>query len=80
MLAAPAAPSAHVVHAVGHAHIDSAWLWPVRETQRKVARTVANVLALMDADDEVTFAVLVRAAVRLAAGALPGLSNAFAPA
>ena len=56
VLAAPAAPSAHVVHAVGHAHIDSAWLWPVRETQRKVARTVANVLALMDADDEVTFA------------------------
>ena len=55
-LAAPAVPSAHVVHAVGHAHIDSAWLWPVRETQRKVARTVANVLALMDADDELTFA------------------------
>ena len=55
-LAAKATPSAHVLHAVGHAHIDSAWLWPVRETQRKVARTVANVLALMDADDEVTFA------------------------
>jgi len=55
-LAAKATASAHVLHAVGHAHIDSAWLWPVRETKRKVARTVANVLALMDADDEVTFA------------------------
>lgn len=55
-LAAPAVRSAHLVHAVGHAHIDSAWLWPVRETVRKVSRTVANVLALMDADPDVTFA------------------------
>ena len=35
-------------YAVGHAHIDSAWLWPKRETRRKVARTVSNALALMD--------------------------------
>ncbi|BDO41129.1 glycoside hydrolase family 38 C-terminal domain-containing protein [Cellulomonas sp. NTE-D12] len=55
-LAAPAAASAHRVHAVGHAHIDSAWLWPTRETARKVARTVANVLALMETDPDVTFA------------------------
>ena len=43
-----------VIHhvAVGHAHIDSAWLWPVRETHRKVARTVSNVLALMDEDPD----------------------------
>ncbi|HEU5269742.1 MAG TPA: glycoside hydrolase family 38 C-terminal domain-containing protein [Jatrophihabitans sp.] len=47
-LAAPASASAHHVVAVGHAHIDSAWLWPVRETVRKVARTFANVLELMD--------------------------------
>ena len=47
-LAAPATASAHHVVAVGHAHIDSAWLWPVRETVRKVARTFANVLELMD--------------------------------
>lgn len=32
---------------VGHAHLDTAWLWPVRESVRKVGRTVANVLALM---------------------------------
>ncbi|GAA1731926.1 glycoside hydrolase family 38 C-terminal domain-containing protein [Isoptericola hypogeus] len=55
-LASPAAPSAHRVHAVGHAHIDSAWLWPTRETVRKCARTFSNVLALMDADPDVKFA------------------------
>lgn len=38
----------HRVIAVGHAHIDSAWLWPVRETKRKCARTFANQLRLMD--------------------------------
>lgn len=43
--------------AIGHAHIDSAWLWPVRETRRKVARTVSNVLALMDEDPEFTYAM-----------------------
>ncbi|TDE97573.1 alpha-mannosidase [Occultella glacieicola] len=53
---APASASAHRLHAVGHAHIDSAWLWPVRETVRKCARTFANVLNLMDTDPDVTFA------------------------
>jgi hypothetical protein len=33
----------HRVSAAGHAHIDPAWLWPVRETMRKVARTTAGV-------------------------------------
>lgn len=56
ILAAPASASAHTLHAVGHAHIDSAWLWPVRETVRKVARTFSNVLSLMDEDPEVRFA------------------------
>ncbi|HLZ94221.1 MAG TPA: alpha-mannosidase, partial [Candidatus Dormibacteraeota bacterium] len=31
--------SSHLIHAVGHAHIDTAWLWPLRETRRKCART-----------------------------------------
>lgn len=44
-------------HAVGHAHIDTAYLWPKRETRRKIGRTVANVLALMDQDDEFVFAM-----------------------
>ncbi len=32
----------------GHSHIDVAWLWPLRETMRKVGRTYATVMALMD--------------------------------
>jgi len=34
--------------AVGHAHIDTGWLWPVRETIRKCARTFATQLDLID--------------------------------
>ncbi|GAA4159900.1 glycoside hydrolase family 38 C-terminal domain-containing protein [Gryllotalpicola daejeonensis] len=56
ILEKPANASAHRVTAVGHAHIDSAWLWPVRETVRKVARTFSNVLQLMDEDPEFVFA------------------------
>jgi len=55
-LAQPAHASAHHVVATGHAHIDSAWLWPVRETVRKCARTFSNVLALMDEDPSLVFA------------------------
>ncbi|GAA1939106.1 alpha-mannosidase [Kitasatospora viridis] len=47
-LDARAAPSSHRISAVGHAHIDTAWLWPLRESVRKVTRTVANVTQLMD--------------------------------
>jgi alpha-mannosidase len=56
-LAAPAELGAHEITAVGHAHIDSAWLWPFRETRRKVARTVANVLQLMDEDPALVYAM-----------------------
>ena len=56
-LTAPAHASAHRVSAVGHAHIDSAWLWPLRETVRKVARTATNVTALMDDHPEFVFAM-----------------------
>ncbi|MEW2619167.1 glycoside hydrolase family 38 C-terminal domain-containing protein [Streptomyces sp. NPDC048106] len=55
VLAAPAVPSAHRVSAVGHAHIDSAWLWPLRETVRKVARTAANMTALIEDEPEFVF-------------------------
>ncbi|MBA0051930.1 alpha-mannosidase [Streptomyces sp. AJS327] len=57
VLAVPARPSAHQISAVGHAHIDSAWLWPLRETVRKVARTASNVLNLMDDDPGFVFAM-----------------------
>ncbi len=36
------------VSAIGHAHIDLAWLWPVRETIRKGARTFSTVLKNME--------------------------------
>ncbi len=36
------------ISAIGHAHIDLAWLWPIRETIRKGARTFSTVLELMD--------------------------------
>lgn len=55
VLARPAYASAHRLLATGHAHIDSAWLWPVRETMRKCARTFSNVVALMDEDPDFVF-------------------------
>lgn len=55
-LAAPASASAMTLTAVGHAHIDSAWLWPLRETVRKCARTFSNVVTLMDQDPDLVFA------------------------
>ena len=36
------------VSAIGHAHIDTGWLWPVRETVRKCARTFATQLNIID--------------------------------
>ncbi|MFE1438620.1 alpha-mannosidase [Streptomyces sp. NPDC058739] len=56
-LAVPAAPSAHRISAIGHAHIDSAWLWPLRETVRKVARTTANMTALLEDEPDFVFAM-----------------------
>ncbi|MFF5860868.1 alpha-mannosidase [Streptomyces sp. NPDC012751] len=57
VLSAPAVPSAHRISAVGHAHIDSAWLWPLRETVRKVARTTSNMTALLEDEPEFVFAM-----------------------
>ena len=55
VLARPAHASAHTISATGHAHIDSAWLWPLRETQRKTSRTFANVTALAKDYPELVF-------------------------
>ncbi|MFF3748845.1 alpha-mannosidase [Streptomyces sp. NPDC002018] len=55
-LSRPASPSAHRISAAGHAHIDSAWLWPLRETVRKASRTFANVTALAADYPELVFA------------------------
>ena len=43
-LAMRATDSALSTAAVGHAHIDTGWLWPVRETIRKCARTFSSQL------------------------------------
>lgn len=34
--------------AVGHSHLDLAYLWPAKETVRKCGRTFANILELLD--------------------------------
>jgi alpha-mannosidase len=58
----PSAPAgkpslgAHAITAVGHAHIDTAWLWPLRETKRKCARSWSSTLELMDAHPDYVFA------------------------
>jgi alpha-mannosidase len=36
------------ISAIGHAHIDLGWLWPIRETIRKGARTFATALRFME--------------------------------
>ncbi|MFG2786030.1 alpha-mannosidase [Streptomyces sp. NPDC048419] len=56
VLARPAHASAHTISGVGHAHIDSAWLWPIRETKRKTSRTFSNVTALADEYEDFIFA------------------------
>ncbi len=43
-----AAKSALTTTAVGHAHIDVGWLWPVRESIRKAARTFSSQLYNME--------------------------------
>lgn len=40
--------SAFTYSAVGHGHLDMAWLWPLRETRRKAARTYVKALNTID--------------------------------
>ena len=37
-----------VVSAIGHTHIDIAWLWTVEQTREKAVRSFSTVLELMD--------------------------------
>ena len=41
-------PASVKVTAIGHAHIDVEWLWPLRETVRKVARTFSSQIGLIE--------------------------------
>lgn len=45
------------VTAVGHAHMDLAWLWPIRETKRKILRTFASVVYLLEKYPDFHFVV-----------------------
>ncbi len=47
-LAKKAADPSLLISALGHSHIDLAWLWPLRETVRKGARTFATALLMME--------------------------------
>lgn len=40
----------------GHCHIDAAWLWPYSETLRKIQRSFANVLAILERGHRISFA------------------------
>lgn len=48
--------SAQTLACVGHAHIDVAWLWPLRETIRKCVRTFSTAVKYMDEYPEYIFA------------------------
>ncbi len=52
---AEAAPRRHRIIATGHAHIDTAWLWPIRETIRKCTRTFSSAVELMELDPTYRF-------------------------
>jgi len=45
----------HHVSAIGHAHIDTAWLWPLAETMRKCYRTFSTAVCMMDEYPEYKF-------------------------
>ncbi|RUS22422.1 glycosyl hydrolases family 38 N-terminal domain-containing protein [Endogone sp. FLAS-F59071] len=47
--------SQHSLTAVGHCHIDTAWLWPYAETRRKIARSWSSQLRLMEQHPEYVF-------------------------
>jgi alpha-mannosidase len=47
LLANRNASRVHELAAIGHGHLDTAWLWPLGETWRKCQRTFSTQLALM---------------------------------
>jgi len=46
----------HELSAIGHAHIDTAWLWPLAETRRKCERTFSTQTTYMETYPEYKFA------------------------
>ncbi len=54
-LRAPKSAAATECRAVGHSHIDVAWLWPLAETRRKCARTFSSMLRHMERDPDFVY-------------------------
>jgi alpha-mannosidase len=46
----------HQLSAIGHAHLDTAWLWPIAESYRKAVRTFSSQTAYMERYPEFRFA------------------------
>ncbi len=55
VLNTPTDGTATTAYSVGNAHIDLAWLWPVRETKRKAARTFSTVMRYMERHPDYRF-------------------------
>ena len=49
------ATTVHELSAIGHAHIDTAWLWPLAETWRKCDRSFSSATTYMDRYPEFKF-------------------------
>lgn len=75
LLAVPADPSATRVTGVGHAHIDTGWLWPVRESIRKCARTFSSALDLIERYPGYVFGASQAAHYRMVQQHYPSLFN-----
>jgi alpha-mannosidase len=48
-------PEAGRAYAIGHSHIDTAWLWPIRETIRKCGRTFSTACRLLEQHEHYYF-------------------------
>ena len=59
-----AVDSDFVYSAVGHGHLDMAWLWPLRETRRKAARTYVRALNTIDRRDDYIYGTASRSRCR----------------
>ena len=55
VLAGESRGTSHHIVAAGHAHLDTAWLWPIRETRRKAVRTFANAVDLLKKNPDAVF-------------------------
>lgn len=65
--------TAPTMYAVGHSHIDVAWLWPLAETERKCSRTFATQLALLEEYPEYKFLQSQPHLYRMVKNLYPGL-------